>query len=46
MVKFFQNKLDEYRKVLVNQTNAKLDPAGYPENFNGTWMPWRSDEKM
>ncbi|XP_033228772.1 arylsulfatase J-like isoform X2 [Belonocnema kinseyi] len=46
MVKFLQNKLDDYRKVLVNQTNAKLDPAGYPENFNGTWMPWRSDAKM
>ncbi|XP_015431893.1 PREDICTED: arylsulfatase B-like [Dufourea novaeangliae] len=32
--------IEEYNKVLVHQTNAPVDPASYPEHFNGTWMPW------
>lgn len=36
--------IDEYKKVLVNQTNYLTDPASFPENFNGTWMPWLKDD--
>ncbi|XP_033208875.1 arylsulfatase B-like [Belonocnema kinseyi] len=45
IVKFLENKLDDYRHVLKDQTNAPFDPAGNPENFNGTWMPWRSNDE-
>ncbi|XP_050598217.1 arylsulfatase B-like isoform X1 [Bombus affinis] len=30
----------EYFTVLMTQTPTKTDPRSYPENFNGTWMPW------
>ncbi|XP_008216017.2 arylsulfatase B [Nasonia vitripennis] len=33
-----------YKAVLMNQTNTYIDPAGYPENFNGYWMPWMDHE--
>ncbi|XP_058802393.1 arylsulfatase B-like isoform X2 [Phymastichus coffea] len=36
--------VDSYRSVLINQTNTYIDPAGYPEHFNGYWMPWMSHE--
>nr|XP_050856383.1 arylsulfatase B-like isoform X3 [Vespula vulgaris] len=39
-----QNYIDVYRKVLVNQTNYPIDPASFPTNFNGTWMPWLKDD--
>lgn len=35
--------IDSYKSVLMNQTNAPVDPAGFPYNFNGTWMPWLPD---
>ncbi|XP_047354134.1 arylsulfatase B-like [Vespa velutina] len=35
--------IDGYKKVIVNQTNYPLDRASFPENFNGTWMPWLED---
>lgn len=33
-----------YKSVLKAQTNTYIDPAGYPENFNGYWMPWMEQE--
>ncbi|EFN89886.1 arylsulfatase B [Harpegnathos saltator] len=32
--------IDSYQSILVNQTNKPVDPAGFPCNFNDTWMPW------
>ena len=32
--------IEEYNKVLIPQTNKPVDPASFPEYFNGTWMPW------
>ncbi|KAG7202809.1 hypothetical protein KM043_009967 [Ampulex compressa] len=32
--------IESYRMVMMNQTNAPLDPAGAPERHNGVWMPW------
>lgn len=46
IVKYMERRLADYRKVLMNQTNAPLDPAGLPEHFNYTWMPWRSVEEL
>ncbi|XP_031833935.1 arylsulfatase B isoform X2 [Nomia melanderi] len=34
------NYIGKYMKVLVHQTNKPVDPASFPEHFNGTWMPW------
>ncbi|XP_023316845.1 arylsulfatase B-like [Trichogramma pretiosum] len=34
----------DWRAVLSNQTNTYIDPAGYPENFDGYWMPWLDRE--
>ncbi|XP_015182415.1 PREDICTED: arylsulfatase B-like [Polistes dominula] len=39
-----RNYIDVYRKVVVNQTYNGVDPRSYPEHFNGTWMPWISDD--
>ncbi|KAK2575488.1 hypothetical protein KPH14_011215 [Odynerus spinipes] len=39
-----RNYVNGYRKVVVNQTNYSVEPASYPENFDGTWMPWLKDE--
>ncbi|XP_029177441.1 arylsulfatase B-like isoform X2 [Nylanderia fulva] len=36
--------IDHYKSVLMNQTNAPVDPAGFPRNFNDTWMPWLPDD--
>ncbi|GAB1869472.1 Arylsulfatase B [Camponotus japonicus] len=36
--------IDRYKSVLMNQTNAPVDPAGFPCNFNDTWMPWLPDD--
>lgn len=36
--------IDGYRSVLMNQTNTYIDPDGYPEHFNGYWMPWMNQE--
>ncbi|XP_025270578.1 arylsulfatase B isoform X1 [Camponotus floridanus] len=36
--------IDRYKSVLMNQTNAPVDPAGFPRNFNDTWMPWLPDD--
>lgn len=41
---YLRNYIDGYRKVVVNQTYQSVDPASYPENWNGTWMPWISDD--
>lgn len=40
IVKKLNYFIAEYEKVLLYQTNAPVDPRSYPENFNGTWMPW------
>ncbi|XP_076234561.1 arylsulfatase B [Calliopsis andreniformis] len=40
IVENLNNIIEEYDKVLMHQTNAPVDPKSYPENFNGTWMPW------
>ncbi|KAL6419854.1 hypothetical protein ACFW04_011151 [Cataglyphis niger] len=36
--------IDRYKSVLMNQTNAPVDPAGFPSNFNNTWVPWLPDD--
>jgi hypothetical protein len=36
--------IDGYKSVLMGQTNAPVDPAGFPRNFNDTWMPWLPDD--
>lgn len=40
---YLRNYIDDYRKVVVNQIYQPIDPASYPEYWNGTWMPWLSD---
>ncbi|XP_067205904.1 arylsulfatase B-like isoform X2 [Linepithema humile] len=37
--------INAYKSVLMKQTNVPVDPAGFPRNFNDTWMPWLSDDQ-
>ncbi|XP_015608401.1 arylsulfatase B [Cephus cinctus] len=32
--------IEIFESELVPQTNTDVDPASYPEKFNGFWMPW------
>ncbi|XP_020289254.1 arylsulfatase B-like [Pseudomyrmex gracilis] len=43
IVKKLSAYIDSYKSILMKQTNAPVDPAGFPYNFNGTWMPWLPD---
>ncbi|XP_011306206.1 arylsulfatase B [Fopius arisanus] len=44
MVEMLENFIAGYRNVLMNQTNAPVDPKSYPECHNGVWMPWLDAE--
>lgn len=37
-------KIDAYRKDLVKQHFPGIDALSYPENFGGTWMPWKNHD--
>ncbi|KAF7992279.1 hypothetical protein HCN44_001604 [Aphidius gifuensis] len=35
-----ENYISYYQSVLMNQTNAPVQPESFPEHFHGVWMPW------
>lgn len=36
--------LEEYRGVLKPKAKKDFDPCSEPSRFNGSWMPWLSEE--
>lgn len=40
VVSSLKKRIDFYQAAAVPVRNKPVDPAGYPENNNGTWAPW------
>lgn len=44
VVSNIENYISYYKDVLMNQTNALVQPESFPENFGGEWMPWLNND--